>query len=748
MGRKTNCDKSGSGPNNTGLIDGIYKDLVNHSLQAIAVSQGLRFVFVNNTFSELSGYSTAELLNMTPDTFQSLIYADDRQRVFDIAQKRLKGESVPEKFEFRFVRKDGTIGWAEQYAKLIEYNGRPATAIAYVDITERKIAEKKLSGSERRFRGVFENAVDGMLLLSADGTIKDCNATFCGILRYPSPAINGRKPWEVSPPVQPDGMDSNEKAMKLVRSAFDGQPQLFEWVHTKADGTPVYVEVHLSTMDIDGDKMILAIVRDIMARKKMENALKESEEKYRSLVENANEAVVVAQDGILKYANPKTLQLTGMAYDDLVGMPFEQLIHPEDRRLVLDRHNQRLGGASPPESYEFRVFHKDGSPRWAELNTTLILWENMPATLNLITEVTARKKMEEAVSESEAKFRNLFMVGPDAFYIATMSDGKIVEINQGFEQVTGYSRDEALGKTSAELNLWYDYSVRSQMLAGLKKEGQARVETLMRVKSGKIRNVLLSTRSFTHSGETSIVGCIIDITEQKKLEEKLILTDRLASIGMLVSGVAHELNNPLTSIIGFSDLILEEELSARVKESVDIISKEARRSADIVKGLLTFARKQGAAKMAIDLADVIRDVLQLRVYEQRLNNIEVTTDYEADLPKVQASYSQLEQVFINIVVNAEQAMAQTVAKRAIRIRVTRNGDFVRVSFSDTGPGIKPEHIRQIFTPFFTTKEPGKGTGLGLSISHGIITEHGGKISADSTPGQGATFIVELPVAQT
>lgn len=220
--------------------------------------------------------------------------------------------------------------------------------------------------------------------------------------------------------------------------------------------------------------------------------------------------------------------------------------------------------------------------------------------------------------------------------------------------------------------------------------------------------------------------------------------DRLASIGQLASGIAHELNNPLTGVIGFSELLLGKDLPEDVKEDLVTINNEAKRTANIVKGLLTFARKQKTEKEPVDINSIIQGVLQLRSYEQRVNNIDVQVRFAPDLPRVTGNGSQLQQAFINIVVNAEQAMLEAHNRGRFTIATEQAGDRIRISFTDDGPGISPENMRNLFTPFFTTKEVGKGTGLGLSICHGIVTTHNGRIYAESELGKGATFVVELP----
>jgi nitrogen-specific signal transduction histidine kinase len=236
-----------------------------------------------------------------------------------------------------------------------------------------------------------------------------------------------------------------------------------------------------------------------------------------------------------------------------------------------------------------------------------------------------------------------------------------------------------------------------------------------------------------------------DNTERKRLQEQLIAQDRLVTIGQLVSGVAHELNNPLTSVIGFSDILLHKQLPDHIRADVEIVNAEAKRTALIVKNLLTFARQQPQQKAPVDINKPLQTVLQLRDHTQRAINIETETHLAKGLPPIMANSSQLQQVFLNIIVNAEQAMLEAHNKGTLHITSERRGDLVRVTIADDGPGISHENMSRLFTPFFTTKEIGNGTGLGLSISQGIILEHGGRIWAESEMGNGATFFIELPV---
>jgi PAS domain S-box-containing protein len=248
--------------------------------------------------------------------------------------------------------------------------------------------------------------------------------------------------------------------------------------------------------------------------------------------------------------------------------------------------------------------------------------------------------------------------------------------------------------------------------------------------------------------QEEVVACVHvarDITERKRMEENLIITDRLASIGELVSGVAHELNNPLTSVIGFLELLLGKNIPSYMREELAIIHHEAMRAAEVVSKLLTFARKHTPLKQLANINSIIATVLGLRAYELKVRNIQVKTRFASDLPTIMADNFQLQQVFLNIIINAEYFMIKAHNRGTLTITTEKVRDIVRISFADDGPGIPKENLGHIFDPFFTTKEVGQGTGLGLSICHGMVAEHSGRIYAVSELGNGATFIVELPI---
>jgi signal transduction histidine kinase len=266
---------------------------------------------------------------------------------------------------------------------------------------------------------------------------------------------------------------------------------------------------------------------------------------------------------------------------------------------------------------------------------------------------------------------------------------------------------------------------------------------LQHTQDGGRKTLVVSFTRIKDEGMTVI--SVTDVTEERERQDRLYLADRLASVGQMASGIAHQLSNPLTSVIGMSQLLREEELPEQAGEDVVAIHHEAQRAGQIVKNLLSFARKHEMEMHPSMVGDVIKDVLKLRAHEHQIRRIEVTTNIASDIPLLMMDYFQMQQVFLNIIVNAEEAMTEAHGKGYLSITAERLEGLVRVSFADDGPGIAPENVRRIFDPFFTTKGVGKGTGLGLSVCYGVVTAHGGQVYAESECGKGATFIVDLPV---
>jgi two-component system NtrC family sensor kinase len=262
---------------------------------------------------------------------------------------------------------------------------------------------------------------------------------------------------------------------------------------------------------------------------------------------------------------------------------------------------------------------------------------------------------------------------------------------------------------------------------------------------GDVRSVEVRIRRMQGNGQYLMV--LQDLTERKWLEAQVIQSEKLAAVGQLVSGVAHELNNPLTSVVGYAELMQKEALSPKVARYLETQRSECNRAVAIVNNLLTFARKHRPEKRMTQINEVLDRTIQLRSYDFKVKNIEVLLEMDPALPSTLADYNQLQQVFLNIVNNAEYAMRSNPAQKTLRIatEASPDGAHIDIRISDNGCGISEEIIHKIFDPFMTTRPVGEGTGLGLSIAYGIVQEHQGEILVESAVGKGTTFTVRLPV---
>ena len=358
-----------------------------------------------------------------------------------------------------------------------------------------------------------------------------------------------------------------------------------------------------------------------------------------------------------------------------------------------------------------------------------------------------RKRVEEMLKQSEENLRAYLESAPDGVYINDLK-GVFLYGNKKAEELTGYEREELMGKSFLKLKLLpVKHLAKASRLLALNAMGRPTGPDEFELirKDGSRMWVEITTTPIKQRGKVVVIGFVRDITERKRMEEQLIIADRLASVGELASGIAHELNNPLTGVIGFTQMVLDKDIPDDIKEDIQVVYSEAQRAAQVVKNLLTFARKHAPEKQLMSINSIIEKVLELRAYEQRVNNIQVNAQFAPDLPEVMADYFQLQQVFLNIIINAEHFMIEAHNGGNLTITTERAEDAIKASFADDGPGIAEENLGYLFDPFFTTKEVGSGTGLGLSICHGIVAKHGGRIYAESELGKGATFIVELPI---
>jgi two-component system, NtrC family, sensor kinase len=357
----------------------------------------------------------------------------------------------------------------------------------------------------------------------------------------------------------------------------------------------------------------------------------------------------------------------------------------------------------------------------------------------------ANAELFQVVSRSQKEWETTFDAMQDCVSVHDTT-GKVIRANVALARRLKTIPQKVIGRYCSEI---YDSANTSlcRHTNSLKSESLVVEELALPVMEG----VFQVSVSPWYDKNNRLVGSIHvakDISNEKQLQQQLIQSEKLSAIGELISGIAHELNNPLTGVMGYSQLLqLRKDLDDRAKDNLLKINNLALRCQKIVQNLLSFARKQKPERTLSDINDILEKTVELRSYELQVNNIELTRDLDRNLPKTIADAHQLQQVFLNIITNAEQAMLEAHGRGRLTIRTKTNpqNNRVIVEIIDDGPGIQENYLTRIFDPFFTTKEVGKGTGLGLSLSYGMIKEHGGNIYARSRLGEGSTFVVELPI---
>jgi PAS domain S-box-containing protein len=409
------------------------------------------------------------------------------------------------------------------------------------------------------------------------------------------------------------------------------------------------------------------------------------------------------------------------------------------RGIIRDAEVRRLVRQKPAAKVEKEVF---------KLYSERLVNKLEKKMLDLETEIAGRKQAEEKLRQSEEKYRTLFEASADGILMADMETRQFQYANPAMCRMLGYTEEELRTMDVAAIHPKEDLQ---RVVAEF--EAQARGDKTLAPdipclrKDGTIVYADINTVNITVDGRKCNAGFFRDITDRKKSEQQALVNAKLASVGELVAGVAHEINNPLTGIIGYAQLLMERQnVPQNVKEDLQKIYEESQRTVRIVQNLLRFARQYKPEKNLVDINELVGRTLELEAYKMRTSNVGLSTKLAADMPLILADYNQLQQVILNIITNARQAMAETKRKGTITVTTKTVEDYVRISMADNGPGISPENMTRIFDPFFTTKPAGSGSGLGLSVCHGIIIEHGGNIYAESTPGKGTTFIIELPIA--
>jgi len=704
-----------------------------------------RYVYISPACKEILGYEPDELVGTNP---WELVHPEDIEALQKEGQeKALQG--MPALLSYRIRKKSGEYAWFESVSQLLKDGA--GNVLGFVtssrDITERKRAEEALGQSEEKYRTILEEMEDSYFEVDLGGHLTFVNNSVCRDLGYSREELIGMsyKDFTIE--------DDIESVFRVFNEVYrtDVPNKGFPWKTVRKDGVCGFAETSISVLRNDKGEIIgfRGVGRDVTERKKMEEAINLQRAYFQQLFDNSPDAILMmATNDRAIQANRGFEVLFGYSNEEVKGRSLIELIIPEvDVQEASDSLQRILGGeVVRKESVRRR---KDGSLVDVSVLAYPIRFnDKLVGTYGVYSDITERKQAEEKLRQSEENYKTLFNSSVIGTFVLDAETMKIVIGNQAAAEMLGFSSvEEAIGINPLDFILLEDREMVLEIVTKeLFEQDLRRTQELrMITKDGREIWISATAARIMHEGKLAGLISFTDITEEKRQRERLMMTDRLASLGELASGTAHELNNPLTSIIGFSQLLMEREVPDDIREDLKLINNEAQRAASVTKNLLTFARKHAPEKQLNQINNIIEDVLKLRAYEYKANNIEVERQFAPNLPEIMADYFQIQQVFMNIIINAEYFMINEHNKGTLTITTKKQKDTVMILFADDGAGIPPESLRRIFDPFFTTKEAGKGTGLGLSICHGIVTEHGGQIYARNQQGKGATIFVELPI---
>jgi PAS domain S-box-containing protein len=591
-----------------------------------------------------------------------------------------------------------------------------------------------IARSQRSFKELIDSFDDAACAMSLDGTLRTVNKSVSLLLGQPYTQIIGKK--------FSDFME--EPSRSVLESALPRFLERKHWagnvrVRLKENQRALYFECVLNAILKGGEVVGVSVLgRDVTEQH-------EKELRFTELFETLQEgAYFSTPEGKLLDANPALVNILGYANrEDLLAVDPSQLNFESSQPPALGRAAGDHGGV---RAREITLRKKDGSAA-VFLDSSRAVWDSAGKLIRYqgtLIDITERRKLERQLQQQEEFRRHLLESFPDLILVFDLTD-RYTFVSSRVRDLLGREPEDLLSKKisatqdqSPEL-----LSLYREVASGANTFGSA--EFAARHRDGSWRT-MRATASQLFDAESRLAGVIMsvrDITMEKKLEQQIVQSERLAAMGAMIGGVAHELNNPLTSILGVSELLQDSQSSDSARKQVGILQQQARRAAEIVQNLTYFARPPASGKSRVSLVEIIERTLNLHAYSLRKNNIAVDFLPQPGLPQVEADPNQMMQVFLNLVMNAEQAIREQRERGTLRIRLGTAENSVWASFQDDGPGIPPEIVGNIFDPFYTTKRPGRGTGLGLSICKAVMKEHNGTIEAANAPGGGAVFTVTL-----
>lgn len=721
----------------------------------IAADAQARIESLNPAAESLTGWTEEEVLGRKLDEVLPLVSRSHRQAVENPAAQVLRdGGAAAITEETLLVARDGSERPVAINAAPLRDDSGTTTGVVLVfrDLTRELEADQAV----RFAQTLLNNSQDPVYCLDPDQGFRLVYVNDAACRHF------GRSREELLTMTLAD-FDPNMTPERLrdLWASRDDQPVRLETTHRTADGRLVPVEVVAGVFEHDGRLLSVGSIRDISERKAVAAALEESEERYRRLAEQAPDLVFRYEflpTRRFSYVSPSATAIIGYSPEEHYADPDLglKLIHPEDRPAL---ENILRYPENAKEPATLRWIHRDGRIIWMEQRTALIFDElgRLTALEGIARDVSDRHRAEESLRESEARYRQLFLAHPLPMWVYDLETMRFLAVNNAAIQLYGYSREEFLSMTIRDIRPEEDVP-RLEETVAYTREHRTYMQSpgwRHRTKNGRVFEVEIWSHPIHFEGREGRAVAVLDVSERKRLEALFLQAQKMESVGRLAGGVAHDFNNMLAVIIGNVEIALESDLPPGLRDHLEEIEAAARRSAELTRQLLAFARRQTVSPKVLDLNETVGGMLRML---RRLigEDIELVWLPGADLWPVFIDPAQVDQILANLCVNARDAIRDT-GKVTIE---TENrlldeaycssnpgfvpGAYVQLSVSDDGCGMTQETLRHLFEPFFTTKRPGEGTGLGLSTVYGIVRQNEGFVNVYSEPGKGTTIKIYLP----
>jgi PAS domain S-box-containing protein len=709
-------------------------------------------LLVSDELCRIFGVQSADI-----PTFQralEFIHPEDRPRVAEAAATDLRGGPRYD-VEYRVVRPDGRVRVVHGRGDVASDDaGQPSRRFGIVqDITDLREAERELRASEARFRTFVDHAMDAFFLLDDRLTVIDVNRQACDSLGYSRDELIGMHPRDFDA-----GLD--ESSIERLRQRIAaGETLTFETRHRRKDGTSFPVEIRSGQFEPGG--RLLCLVRDITERKRGEDALRASEERFRTLVQFSFDAYWEsdAQHRFIRQEFAEGLADAPPPGSE-IGKTRWEVPYLEPDEEAWRKHRETLDAHLPFRDFELARPTPDWGTRYVSVSGMPMFDDkgDFVGYRGVGRHITERKRSELAIRESEERFRTLFDKANDAIFLENERD-EIVEVNERACAMLGYSRQELLTMKVSDLQAPEMREQAVGVIRGeLERHGDAPFETVDLHRSGRRILVEVTNTPIFDRGHKLVLSVARDVTERKRaaealqqMHEQLAHANRVATMGQLTASIAHEIAQPIGAVYNRANAAinflnrnppdLEE-----VREAISRIADAADRAREIIVRIREQVKKAPPQKDCFDLNEAIEEVLLLANNAITKDAIAVQTGFAKGLPPVQGDRVQLQQVALNLILNAMEAM-RSVDDRSRKLQITtqeNEAGGVLVTVSDTGPGIPPETLERVFESFFTTKS--SGMGIGLSICRSIVEAHGGSLRASANEPRGATFQFSLPGA--